>query len=108
MSPPDHPATAPHPAPPADDLGFDLPPPAVMTRTRGVALGVGVLVVLGAAFASAYLPRRSARAALEEGVRAGEGAAPRVAVVAPQPVSSDRALVLPGSVQPLEETVVYP
>ncbi|KYF80134.1 MFP family efflux transporter, partial [Sorangium cellulosum] len=29
-------------------------------------------------------------------------------VVSPQPVSSDRALVLPGSIQPLEETVVYP
>ncbi|WP_438027814.1 efflux RND transporter periplasmic adaptor subunit [Sorangium sp. So ce233] len=108
MSPPDPPAPAPPPGPPADDLGFQLPPPAVMTRTRGVALGVGVLVVLGAAFASSYLPRRSARAALEEGVRAGEGAAPRVAVIAAQPVSSDRALVLPGSVQPLEETVVYP
>ncbi len=109
MSPPD-PALAPAPPPglPADDLGFDLPPPAAMTRTRGVALGVGLVVVLGAAFAAAYLPRRSARAALEEGVRATEGAAPRVVVVAPQPVSSDRALALPGSIQPLEETVVYP
>ncbi|WP_437735681.1 efflux RND transporter periplasmic adaptor subunit [Sorangium sp. So ce1335] len=106
MSSPESPAPA--PPPPADDLGFQLPPPAAMTRTRGVALGVGVLLVLGAAFASSYLPRRSARAALEEGVRAGEGAAPRVTVIAPQPVSSDRALVLPGSVQPLEETVVYP
>lgn len=108
MSPPDPTAPAPPPGPPADDLGFQLPPPAAMTRTRGLALGVGVVVVLGAAFASSYLPRRSARAALEEGVRAGEGAAPRVTVIAPQPVSSDRALVLPGSVQPLEETVVYP
>ncbi|WP_437578960.1 efflux RND transporter periplasmic adaptor subunit [Sorangium sp. So ce887] len=109
MSPPDPAlAPAPPPGPPADDLGFDLPPPAAMTRTRGVALGVGLVVVLGAAFAAAYLPRRSARAALEEGVRATEGAAPRVVVVAPQPVSSDRALALPGSIQPLEETVVYP
>ncbi|WP_438018800.1 efflux RND transporter periplasmic adaptor subunit [Sorangium sp. So ce315] len=108
MSPPDRLAPAPPPGPPADDLGFQLPPPAAMTRTRGVALGVGVVLVLGAAFASSYLPRRSARAALEEGVRAGEGAAPRVTVIAPQPVSSDRALVLPGSVQPLEETVIYP
>ncbi|WP_437782732.1 efflux RND transporter periplasmic adaptor subunit [Sorangium sp. So ce1097] len=108
MSPPDPLAPAPPPGPPADDLGFQLPPPAAMTRTRGVALGVGVVLVLGAAFASSYLPRRSARAALEEGVRAGEGAAPRVTVIAPQPVSGDRALVLPGSVQPLEETVVYP
>ncbi|WP_437969411.1 efflux RND transporter periplasmic adaptor subunit [Sorangium sp. So ce260] len=108
MSPTDPPPRAPQSGPPADDLGFDLPPPAAMTRTRGLALGVGLVVVLGAAFAAAYLPRRSARAALEEGVRATEGAAPRVVVVAPQPVSSDRALVLPGSIQPLEETVVYP
>ncbi|WP_437985024.1 efflux RND transporter periplasmic adaptor subunit [Sorangium sp. So ce117] len=103
------PTTAPPPpGSPADDLGFDLPPPAVLTRTRGLALGVGLVVVLGAAFAAAYLPRRSARAALEQGARAAEGAAPRVGVVAPQPVSSDRALVLPGSIQPLAETVVYP
>ncbi|XXX79438.1 efflux RND transporter periplasmic adaptor subunit [Sorangium sp. So ce134] len=108
MSSPERPAQTPPPAPPADDLGFDLPPPAAMTRTRGLAIGVGLAVALGAAFAAAYLPRRSARASLEEGVRAAEGAAPRVVVVAPQPVSSDRALVLPGSVQPLEETVVYP
>jgi RND family efflux transporter MFP subunit len=97
-----------HAEPPADDLGFDLPPPAVLTKTRALAIGVGVVVVLGAAFASAYLPRRSARAALEEGVKASEKAAPRVEVVAPQVVSSDRALVLPGSIAPLEETVVYP
>ncbi|WP_438000036.1 efflux RND transporter periplasmic adaptor subunit [Sorangium sp. So ce185] len=108
MSSPERPAQTPPPGPPADDLGFDLPPPAAMTRTRGLALGVGLAVALGAAFAAAYLPRRSARAALEEGVRAAEGAAPRVVVVSPQPVSSDRALVLPGSIQPLEETVVYP
>ncbi|WP_437816327.1 efflux RND transporter periplasmic adaptor subunit [Sorangium sp. So ce1078] len=108
MSPTDPPPRAPQSGPPEGDLGFDLPPPAAMTRTRGLALGVGLVVVLGAAFAAAYLPRRSARAALEEGVRATEGAAPRVVVVAPQPVSSDRALVLPGSIQPLEETIVYP
>ncbi|WP_437612387.1 efflux RND transporter periplasmic adaptor subunit [Sorangium sp. So ce834] len=108
MSSPERPAQTPPPAPPADDLGFDLPQPAAMTRTRGLAIGVGLAVALGAAFAAAYLPRRSARAALEESVRATEGAAPRVVVVSPQPVSSDRALVLPGSIQPLEETVVYP
>ncbi|AUX40496.1 RND transporter [Sorangium cellulosum] len=106
--PPQAPSAAPPAAHPADDLGFDLPPPVRLTRTRGVALGVGLVVVLGAAFAAAYLPRRSARAALEQGVKASEGAAPRVVVITPQAVSSDRALVLPGSVQPLEETVVYP
>ncbi|WP_437679099.1 efflux RND transporter periplasmic adaptor subunit [Sorangium sp. So ce131] len=108
LPPPRAHSAAPPAGQPADDLGFDLPPPVRLTRTRGVALGVGLVVVLGAAFAAAYLPRRSARAALEEGVRSSEGAAPRVVVVAPQAVSSDRALVLPGSVQPLEETVVYP
>lgn len=93
---------------PHDDLGFDLPPPAVLTKGRAVALSAIVIVALGGAFAAAYLPRRSARAALEENVKAREGAAPRIEVVAPKEVSSNQALVLPGSILPLEETVVYP
>lgn len=92
----------------ADDLGFDLPPPAVLTKTRALAIGAIALVALGGAFAFGYLPRRSARTDLEQSSKAAEGAALRVEVVAPKVVSSDRALTLPGSIQPLEETVLYP
>jgi RND family efflux transporter MFP subunit len=96
------------PAPPADDLGFDLPPPAAFTRTQVVAACAGIAIVLGGLFAVTYLPRRSVRATLEADTQTGTAAAPRVEVVAPKAMSSDRSLVLPGSVQPLEETVVYP
>lgn len=95
-------------APKADDLGFDLPPPAALSRTQ-VALACAALVVaLGAVFAATYLPKRNARAALEASVRSAETTAPRVEVVTPKVTSSDRSLVLPGSIRPLEETVVYP
>jgi RND family efflux transporter MFP subunit len=107
-TPDDHPPAGPHHERPADDLGFDLPPPAVLTRGRALALGALLVAVLGGAFAFGYLPRRQARAALEESTKAVEGGAPRVEVVAPQVVTSDRSLVLPGSVRPLEETVIYP
>lgn len=105
-------AAAPH-APPsaphaADDLGFDLPPPAVLTKTRAFAIGALALVVFGGAFAFGYLPRHRARSDLEESTKAAEGAALRVEVVAPKVVSSDRSLALPGIIQPLEETVLYP
>lgn len=90
------------------ELGFDLPPPATLSRTRLFAFSALVLVLLVGVFASAYLPRRKARAALEEGVRTSENAAPRVEVLTPKVVGSDRALTLPGSVQPLEETTIYP
>jgi RND family efflux transporter MFP subunit len=93
---------------PNADLGFDLPLPAVLTKTRAAAISAIVIVALGGAFAAAYLPRRSARAALEEGVRGREGSLPRVEVVASKEVSSNQALTLPGSIQPLEETVIYP
>jgi multidrug efflux pump subunit AcrA (membrane-fusion protein) len=93
---------------PNADLGFDLPPPAVLTKTRAAAISAIVIVALGGAFAAAYLPRRSARAALEEGVRGREGSLPRVEVVKPKEVSSNQALTLPGSIQPLEQTVIYP
>lgn len=98
----------PHAERPADDLGFDLPPPATLTKTRAFAIGVAALVVLGGAFAFGYLPRRHARSELEQSSKAAESAAPRVEVITAKVVASDRALMLPGSIQPLEETVLYP
>lgn len=94
--------------PKADDLGFDLPPPAALSRTQVFAACTALVLVLGGVFAVTYLPRRNARAALEAGVKAAETTAPRVEVLAPKVTSSDRSLVLPGSIRPLEETVVYP
>jgi RND family efflux transporter MFP subunit len=85
-----------------------VPPPAAVSKTRLLAIGAVFAAVMGGAFLSAYLPKRRANAALEESVRAAENAAPRVEVITPQVVGSSRALVLPGSVQALEETVVYP
>ncbi len=49
----------------------------------------------------------SAQAELAEATQASDSALLRVVVVAPKVGSSDRALSLPGSVQPLEETVLY-
>jgi len=65
-------------------------------------------VLLAAAFLSGYLPRHNAKAELAAGVRAEAESAPRVEVVRPTVTSSDRAIVLSGSVRPLEETVLYP
>lgn len=97
------------PAPPkVDDLGFDLPQPASLSRAQVMAACTVIAAVLGGVFALTYLPRRSARAALEAEVKSTERAAPRVEVITPKVTSSDRSLVLPGSIRPLEETVIYP
>jgi len=95
-----------HPA--ADDLGFDLPEPATLSRSRVVTLGAVGAAVLAAAFLFGFLPRHHAKTELAEGARAEAEIAPRVEVVAPKVSTSDRALVLSGSVRPLEETVIYP
>ncbi len=50
----------------AHDLGFDLPPPATVSRKGLVGIVAGVVSVLALAFAAGYLPRRQERAALEE------------------------------------------
>jgi len=92
---------------PGDDLGFDLPPPATLSRSRAVFLGVGAVGVLGSALAVGYVPRHAERTALVEAARTSESALPRVEVVTPKARPSDRALTLPGSVQPLEETTIY-
>ena len=94
-------------AAPQGDLGFELPQAAIVSRGRALAIGALVLVVLGVAFAVGYMPRRQDRAALEVATRTAGDAIERVEVIAPKEGSSDRAISLPGSVQPLEETVVY-
>jgi RND family efflux transporter MFP subunit len=104
MTPPPPPPA--HP-PEGHDLGFDLPQPAAISRTRVVVLGFVGAAVLATAFVVGYLPRRAARAALAESTQVAGSALLSVDVVTPKVSSSDRALSLPGSVQPLEETVIY-
>jgi RND family efflux transporter MFP subunit len=92
---------------PGHELGFDLPSPKVISKKRVAVVLAVVVAVLGVAFLSAYLPGEVQRAALAEGVQSAGRSAMQVEVIAPRAVSSDRAVLLPGSVQPLEETVLY-
>lgn len=95
--------------PPAvGDVGFALPPPATISRGRAAAIAAFFLGILAVAFIARYVPMRRARQALEADARAQTSAAVRVQVLTPTVVSSDRAMSLPGSIQPLEETIVYP
>jgi RND family efflux transporter MFP subunit len=86
----------------AEDLGFSLPPAARSSRLR-VALAVAVIV--GGAFAIGYARHRQARSDVPA-ADAGRGV--RVEVVRPVLLAGDRALDLPGTVRPLEETRIYP
>lgn len=90
----------------SDDHGFDLPPPARLSPTRVATFAAVAAAVFAAAFVFGWLPRRQARASLESAAAMTDGM-PRVEVVTPKVGSSDRALTLPGSVTPLQETVVY-
>jgi membrane fusion protein (multidrug efflux system) len=92
----------------ADDLGFDLPPPTTVSAGKMLVMAMIAAAVLAAAFLVAWLPKRAAQRDLAAATKGTEAAAPRVQVVTPKMKSSDRSLALPGSVQPLEETVVYP
>jgi membrane fusion protein (multidrug efflux system) len=87
---------------------FDLPRPASIGKTRAIGIAGIVLALIAAAFLAGYLPKRHARQALADGIATESHAAPRVEVVLPRIAASDRALVLPASVLPLEETVLYP
>lgn len=92
----------------ADDLGFALPEPRRLSPGRAVVIGGVALAVLGGAFLLAWLPKRAAQHELATSTKTAEVALLRVQVVRPKVTSSDRSLALPGSVQALEETVVYP
>jgi RND family efflux transporter MFP subunit len=89
------------------DLGFDLPAPASVSKTRATAIVLVVAAVLAAGFVLGYLPRAHERAALEAETKTNDHAAFRVETVTPTERASDRAIQIPGSVQPLEETIVY-
>ncbi len=92
----------------ADDLGFDLPGPTVFRRGRLVTFGIVSVGALAAAFLFGYLPKHHAQAELVADAHAEAAVAPFVVVITPKVMSSDHAIVLSGSVRPLEETVVYP
>jgi RND family efflux transporter MFP subunit len=92
---------------PGHELGFDLPTATPVSKGRATWLVLGGVTVLGIAFAVAYVPKRRERAELAEATQVADGAKLRVEVVTPKLGSSDKAISLPGSVQPLEETVLY-
>lgn len=91
----------------AHDLGFALPEPAKLSPARAIAAALVIVVGLGALFAAVYIPRRRSQAALAEATKVEQRAAIRVNVVVPKATSSDHAMMLPGSVRPLQETVIY-
>lgn len=88
------------------DLGFELPPPASMSPARAVLVGATLVGVLGLAFFAAWLPRHKAQASLAQETTEAEHVGLRVDVVSPKVVSSDRALVLPGTVSPLASITI--
>ena len=87
-----------------DDLGFELPAPVNSSRTRVVAV---VVVVVAVAFVIGYTQHHRAAQGAVVPAAADQGAV-HVEVVTPKTLSSDRALELPGTIKPLEETKLYP
>jgi RND family efflux transporter MFP subunit len=91
-----------------DDLGFDLPAPLAVSKKKIFVVVLIVGAALALAFVLGYRPRREAAQALASSNVATENALPRVQVVNAKAVTSDKALVLPGTVTALESTTVYP
>ena len=83
------------------------PPPAAISKRRLIVISIVSVLLLGAAFLVGYLPRREARAALVESTSVAQKAVPRIEVVSPKVGASQRSMLLPGSVQPLQETTIY-
>ena len=87
---------------PPEDLGFALPPPA---RSSRLVVGLAVAALAGGAFAIGYVRHLQARGDVPA---AAAGRPVRVEVVRPVRLAGDRALDLPGTVRPLEETRIHP
>jgi membrane fusion protein, multidrug efflux system len=93
-----------HPAP--HDLGFALPAPAKVSPIRALVGFAVVAVVLGVMFLVAYLPKRRLNAELVQSAKADSRVPLRVNVVTPTEMTSDRAILLPGTAMPLQSTVI--
>ncbi|HEX4383403.1 MAG TPA: efflux RND transporter periplasmic adaptor subunit [Myxococcales bacterium] len=97
-----HDETKPH------GLDFHLPAATPVPKKRLFTIGVAVLAVLVVLFAYGFLRRRGEHNALSESVEGAQHALIKVEVIKPAAVASDRALALPGSVQALQTTLLYP
>jgi RND family efflux transporter MFP subunit len=104
MTPPDH---GPGASAGEPDLGFVLPTARRIRGRRMMRIALIVLAVLVVAFAAGYLPRRNRRADLASAAETSRRALPRVELVSPKIGASERALHLPGTAQPFQETVVF-
>ncbi|HEY6909675.1 MAG TPA: efflux RND transporter periplasmic adaptor subunit [Myxococcales bacterium] len=88
-------------------LGFTLPAARPIAKKRVALAALLALAILGLAFVVGYLPRLQKRAALAASVEMSRRALPRVETISPRPGASDRALALPGTVQPLQATLLF-
>ena len=88
-------------------LGFVLPEARPIAKRRLLTVGLVVLVVLAAAFVIGYLPRREKGRTLAAANESSQRAFPRVKVTVPKVGASDRALALPGTVEPLQATMLF-
>jgi membrane fusion protein, multidrug efflux system len=89
-------------------LDFTLPAATKVPKKRLFTVGVITLALLVVAFGYGFLRRRGERNALAESSEGAQHAVLRVEVTKPAVVASDRALALPGSVQALQTTLLYP
>ncbi len=89
------------------EVGFELPAPPRIGRSRLVLAGAIALTVLLALFLIAYLPARRARTELVSTAAARAERPARVRTIQPRPGPLVRTLRLPGDVQALRETAVY-
>lgn len=85
-----------------ENLGFELPPPRKSSKV-GVLVVMGIVV--GGGFAYGFIQHSKHK---DEVVVAKVDGNVKVETVAPKPLTSDRALALPGTVRALEEAKIYP
>lgn len=84
-------------------------PPSFQPKKRTVLIaGVVLALVFVALFLSGYLPLAQRQSALKAESGRASDAAIRVTVAHPKRVSGDERVQLPGTIQAIEETTIYP
>jgi membrane fusion protein (multidrug efflux system) len=93
---------------PDAELGFELPGPPKVSGARVTGVILALLACAAVAFTAGYLPKRNSRAQLDRGSQAAAHELTSVSVVQPKLLRKDLHIVLPGSIQALAETTLYP
>ncbi len=91
-----------------EELDFELPEAPPLSTRKVAVVAILLVLVLGAAFAVGWIPRHRAQTAANAAATEAAESSNNVIFARPKAGASTKALGLPATIEPLEQTTIYP